>query len=196
MIDRFIFEASQSSAASRVVRSEHPATVAPRVFEGLALISSTLALCRRRIGQQLRDPQQTVAAEGEGRHERDARQSAYPHLAQCPAILAPAEDLFDALAQALTGQIAAMAARACIDRAAARMLHVLRHVGRYAQLLASSDEAAGVLLLICSHRSPAAPRPLALEQRECRLAFGKATRLGDLHVYRQPLAVLHQHVPM
>src|SRR6516164_10924775 len=141
MIDRFIFEASQSAAANRVVRSERPATVARRVFEGSGLISSTLALRRRRIGQQLRDPQQAVAAEGEGRHEHDARQSAYPHLAQCPAVLAPAEDLFDALAQALTGQITAMAAGACIDRAAARMLQVLRHVGRYAQLAAGGDEA-------------------------------------------------------
>src|SRR6516225_11938870 len=169
--------------------------MAQGVFEGSVLISSTRALCRCRIGQQLRDPQQAVAAEGEGRKNRDARQPAYTLLAQCPAVLAPAEDLLDALAQALAGQMPAMAARACIDRAAARMLQVLRHVGRYAELSAGGNEATGVIPLICSHRSPAASCPLALEQPECRLAFGKAARLSDLHVHSQPLAVLHQHVP-
>ena len=155
MIDRLIFEASRGAAASRVGRSERTARVDRGVFEGLRLISSTRVLRWRRIGGASL-PAASCCSRHEGRHEGHTRQTAYPHLAQCPGVLAPAEDLFDALAQALTGQVAAMARRAPIDRRAARTLERLGDVRRHTQLTAGGDEATGVIPLVPGHRSAGA----------------------------------------
>src|ERR1700730_12659324 len=148
MIDRFIFEASRRATAGPGGRSQCVAPEDRDVFEGFGLISWTRVLCRSRSVQEPCDAQQAVAADGEGRHERHARQSAYPHLAQRTPVLAPAKDLFDPLAQPRTGQIAAMGGRGCIDRGAARTGLVLGHVRGYAQLAAVRDEATGVISLV------------------------------------------------
>src|SRR5579862_8344239 len=126
MSERFIFEASRCVAG----RCWRPAPADRVVLEGFGRIASTPALRQRLIGKQLRHAQQTVAADGECRHERHTRQAAYPHLAQRPTVLTPAEDLFDALAQALAGQIAAMTRRAPIDRRATRTVERLGDVRR------------------------------------------------------------------
>jgi len=170
MIDRFIFEASRVAPTVCVDRSELVGPVDRVGFEGLELISSIPVLRWCWIGEQLRNPQQAVAADREGRHERNARQSAHPHLAQRPPVLAPAKDFFDPLAQALAGQVAAMARRAPIDRRAARTLQRLSDMRRHTQLATAGDEASGVIQLVPGYRSAGAPWRLSIRSAVSRSA--------------------------
>src|ERR1700732_2559328 len=104
MIERFIFE--RSGAGPRAL---HPEWTSPLSSLGsIWRIASTRLLCRYRIGEQLRHPQQAVAADREHRHEAGTAEAAHPHLAQRASDLAPAEGFLDALADTLAGQVAAV----------------------------------------------------------------------------------------
>src|SRR6202034_1271647 len=115
MTGRFIFERSggQPRACTRV----GPISLGSR--RPIWQMASTRLLCRYRFGQQLRHPQQAVAADREPRHEACVAITAHAHLAQRPSVLAPAKGFLDALADTLARPIAPMARGACIDRRAA-----------------------------------------------------------------------------
>src|SRR5579863_9686856 len=129
MIEQFIFESS--GAGLRGCGRVGPRSLSSR--GSIRQIASTRPLCRYRLGQELRHPQQAVAADREHRHEAGTAITAHPHLAHGPSVLAPAEGFFDALADALAGSIAAVARGTRIDRGAAGAGDVLCHVRSDAQ---------------------------------------------------------------
>src|SRR6201998_3601073 len=124
MTERFIFERSggQPRACGRV----GPRSLSSR--GSIRQIASTRLLCRYWLGQELRHPQQAVAADREHRPETGTAINAQPHLAHRPPVLAPAKGFLDALADTLARPIASMARGACIDRRAAGVSAVLCHV--------------------------------------------------------------------
>src|SRR5580658_1556844 len=157
----------------------------------LERISSTRSLCRIRIRQELRHPNEAVAAQGERRHETCIAVATHPHLAQCAPVLTPAEDLLDALAKSLTGEVARMARGARIDRSTPAASEMLGHMRGDAQAATVRDEVAGVIALVPSYRATHS-RTLALEHRERRGALGKTACLGDLDIDGKTVSMLHQ----
>ena len=69
--------------------------------------------------------------------------------------LAPTEDLFDALSDALADDVAHWASGAPVDSGAAVALEVLSDVRRDAELSTSFDEAADVVALVTADRDSA-----------------------------------------
>src|SRR5580658_3000028 len=187
MPDRFIFETSRGALASRAGRSKRAAAL----DQGVELISSTALLRWRRIGEELRDPQQAVAADREGGHEAGTAQSHHAHLAQGAGVFAPAKDLLDPLAQSLAGQVPRVTGGARIDRRTTLVSDVLRHMRGDTQLAAVGHEVAHVIALVARYGACT----LALEHPQRSFPFGQTRRFGDLHVHRHSLAVLHEHMP-
>src|ERR1700740_38011 len=189
MTERFIFERSGGGA-----RAWHPGSTSSWSSRGsIRWITSTRPLRRCRIGQELRYPQQTVTADPRHRHEPSTAIAAPPHLAHRPSVLAPAKSFLDALADALARPIAPVACGACIDRRAARAGAVLGHVRGDTQRAALSHELTGVIGFVCRQRAARA-LSVTFHQADARLALGEARRFGELHIYGQALAVLHQHM--
>src|SRR6201982_2401224 len=89
MTERFIFERSggQPRACGRV----GPRSLSSR--GSIREIPSTRLLCRYWLGQELRHPQQAVAADREHRHEAGTAITAHPHLAHRPPVRAPDKKL-------------------------------------------------------------------------------------------------------
>src|SRR6185312_17538364 len=83
---------------------------------GRAVQTLPLRRSQLRPSQELGDAQQGVTADGESGQEGDLLLTDHLHLAHRPAVLAPAEALFDAFAQPLAGQITRVTRRARIDR--------------------------------------------------------------------------------
>src|SRR5580658_3620344 len=126
MIERIIFE--RTCGAPRGCTRVGPSCLISR--GSLRQVASTRLLCgyQRRLRQELRHPQQAVAADCEHRHEACAAIAAHAHLAHRPSVLTPSEGFLDALADTLAGQVAAVASRTCIDRRAAIAVDVLCHM--------------------------------------------------------------------
>src|SRR5712692_174238 len=94
---------------------------------------------------------QVVGCDREGEHPLDARQASMTKLPQSAHGLQPAEDLFHALSLLLADQIARVARRALIDRAAS-MLVILGDVRGDVQGAHVLDEVSGVIVLIAAQR--------------------------------------------
>src|SRR5215510_10589362 len=102
MIERLIFDGSGAgSRACNVVSAKFSSSCG-----SIRRIASTRPLPRHQswFGQELRHPQQAMAADGEHRHEAGVAVTTHPHLAHGPAVFAPAEGFLDALADTLAGQ--------------------------------------------------------------------------------------------
>ncbi len=125
----------------------------------------------------------------------DPPQSAKYSLANPSDCLAPAEVLFDAFANHLADDIAAMARGASIDRTTAAPLDVLCHVRSHVARSAVGDEIGGVVGLVRPQRLRVrAPR--GVKHRQCGHTLARPIGVGDQHAHRQPRAVFHQHMSL
>ena len=80
----------------------------------------------------------------------DSSNAAVNGLADAADGLAPAEVLFDALADRLADGVAAVSRRASIDRAATDARGVVRDARRHAPIAASGDEVTRVVSLVAA----------------------------------------------
>src|SRR5687767_6871305 len=147
----------------------------------MMVISPTLPLRRHRLWwrEQLRDPQQRIAADGQSRDEADLGVTGVLHLAQRAAILAPAEALLDSFAEPLAPEIPGVTGRAPVERRAAGAGIVAGDVRGDPAFAAVGHELGDVIGLVGRERAALAPRQ-AIEHRERGVALGKAVRLGHL----------------
>ena len=109
--------------------------------------------------------------------------------------LAPAEVLFDALANHLANAIADVPRGAAVDRAAALMRVVARDVRRHFARSAIPHKVAHVVTLVGAERLGVTTR-YAIEQVQRTCAFGETVGMADHGPNHQARAVLHQDVPL
>src|SRR5665213_927869 len=116
------------------------------------------------------------------------------YLAQVANRLLPTETLFDQFPPSLADHITVMPRWSPVDRAAAAMSNILSHMRRYSQIAHSLHRISYIIPFIRANGSTRTSRQ-SCEHRQCRLAFGGATRVRRLHVDDEPVTVLHQRVP-
>lgn len=109
--------------------------------------------------------------------------------------LAPAEVLFDSLANHLADAITGVPRRPSVDRAAALMRVVARDVRRHFARSAIPHKVAHVVTLVGTERLGVTTRH-AIEQAQCTRAFAETVRVTDHGADHQARAVLHQDVPL
>ena len=150
----------------------------------------TSPLLSSRCGQQVAHPHQVVPRQCKGEHPLDSGYSAVTRLAQPCDGLEPAEDLFDPFALGLTDGIAGVAGGAGIDSA----VGLARDVRCDLMVTQFLNELLAVIALIRTQGHSAPARNL-FHQAERGLRLGPTGRLVDATSHRQPLAIVHQHVP-
>src|SRR6185437_13441269 len=116
-------------------------------FSVLRLAAETPLLRRRlsRRSEELGHPQQRVTAYRECGHEADLLPTHDLHFAHRSSILAPTEALLDALSDPLAGEVARMTGGARVNRRAALLAHVHRHMRGHAPLAAGSHKVGRVI---------------------------------------------------
>ena len=150
--------------------------------------------CHRRFPQQLWQADEVAGRGREGEGHVDALAAAHADAAQHPELLAPAEALLDALADALAHRVAGMARRAPVE-GGAPLGGVAGDVERDVQGSQLVHEVLGVIPLVGPERDAVRPVGSFLDHGEGRGALGVAVRLRDAAIDDQPVAVLHEGVP-
>src|ERR1700761_4382263 len=113
-----------------------------------------------------------------------------PYPADC---LAPAKDLLDTFALALTDRVAGPACRAAIDRRTTCASRVLRHMRRHAVGTTVRHEARRVVVLVRPNGNGHAGKPRCIGHHVSRrVALGFAAGLSYLGIHYQPMPVIAQ----
>src|SRR5712691_12383311 len=140
--------------------------------------------------RQIAHPHQIVGHQCEGKHPTDSSQPPMPSLTQAGDGLEPAEDFFYPFAFLLANRVARMASGALIDNAGG----LARNMWSYLVVAQLLHKLLAVVAFVGPERDPLLPRNL-FHHRERGLRLGPAIGLGDVAIDRDPVAVLHQHVP-
>src|SRR5690606_11715108 len=146
------------------------------------------------LHHELGQPHEIVGGGREGEGPSDTVATAELRLVLPSDRLDPAERLLDTLADALAGDVAAMARRATVDRrtSAADVLRYMRRHLHRAQLV---DEVLRVVSLVGAERD--GPRPVSpgFDHVQCRHPLGITVGQSQAGIDQKAMAVLHQPMP-